>query len=456
VIRLWPRSLFGRLTLVLVSGLVLAQFISAYISLSERDDALFHFSNAQWAQRVAQAVRLMDSLSPGERQRMASIITTPRLLVSLSTQPPVTGEPDPESQDYLDNLREILGNTHEVRLVVAERTPQEAVAGVPATVDTPAIPKSQHVVTQVQLTDGTWLIFDHPRPWSITDRPYRLLLSLAVLLFSVLLVSFLVVRRLTRPLSLLARAADELGRDLDRPPLPERGPLEVRAAIAAFNTMQARLRDYIYERTRILTAVSHDLRTPITRLRLRAELLSDEALRTKFVHDLQEMESMTNATLSFLRGFEEREAVQSVDLMALLESLQTDSVEMGYDVKLTGKLAKPVMLRPRALRRCLDNLVTNAVRYGGGPVTVSVEQQGADVVIRVRDAGPGIPEAELEKVFEPYYRLEGARSREGGGTGLGLSIARNIAELHSGSLILHNHPKGGLEAVLSFPMSQDT
>jgi len=310
------------------------------------------------------------------------------------------------------------------------------------------------VVTQVRLTDGSWVNFDHPRPWSITDRPYRLLLSLAVLLCSVLLVSFLVVRRLTRPLSVLARAADELGRDLDRPPLPEHGPLEVQAAISAFNTMQARLRDYIYERTRILTAVSHDLRTPITRLRLRAELLSDESLRSKFVHDLQEMESMTSATLAFLRGFEEREPVQSVDLMALLESLQTDSVEMGYDVKLSGKLSKPVLLRPRALRRCLDNLVTNAVRYGGGPVTVSVEQQGGAVVIRVHDTGPGLPEAELEKVFEPYYRLEGARSREGGGTGLGLSIARNIAELHGGSLILHNHPKGGLEAILSFPLSQ--
>jgi signal transduction histidine kinase len=305
------------------------------------------------------------------------------------------------------------------------------------------------VVTQVQLTDGSWVNFDHPRPWNVTDEPYRLLLSFAVLLCSVLLLSFLAVRRLTRPLSVLAQAADELGHDLHRPPVPERGPLEVRAAIAAFNNMQARLRDYIYERTRILTAVSHDLRTPITRLRLRAELLGDEALKAKFIHDLQEMESMTSATLAFLRGFEDREPVQSVDLMALLESLQTDSLDMGYDVKLAGEIAHPVMLRPRALRRCLDNLVTNAVRYGGGKVTVTVEDKGVEVVIRVRDEGPGIPEAELEKVFEPYYRLETARSKEGGGTGLGLSIARNIAELHGGSLLLRNHPEGGLEAILT-------
>lgn len=452
--KLWPRSLFGRLTLVLFTGLILAQIISFAISLSERDQALFHFSDLQWAQRIAQTVRLMDSLNAGERQRIAVILTTPRLLVSLSDKPPVSGHADPQSEDFLANLKEILGSSHDVQVVVTERTPQEAVAGVPAPPDAPHIQRSEHVVTQVQLTDGSWVNFDHPRPWSVSDQPDRLLLSFAVLLCSVLLISFLAVRRLTRPLSVLAQAADELGRDLHRPPLPEHGPMEVRAAIAAFNNMQARLRDYIYERTRILTAVSHDLRTPITRLRLRAELLGDEVFKAKFVHDLQEMESMTSATLAFLRGFEDREPVQSVDLTALLESLQTDSLDMGYEVELDGSIARPVMLRSRALRRCLDNLVTNAVRYGGGKVSVTVEDRDAEVVIRVRDNGSGIPEAELEKVFEPYYRLESARSREGGGTGLGLSIARNIAELHGGSLLLRNHPDGGLEAILTLRPAQ--
>lgn len=272
-----------------------------------------------------------------------------------------------------------------------------------------------------------------------------------MLLLSVLLLAFLAVRWVTRPLSTLARAADELGIDLNRPPLPEEGPLEVRAAAAAFNNMQARLRDYIYERTRILTAVSHDLRTPITRLRLRAELLTDEELKGKLVRDLQEMENMTNATLSFLRGFEDREALQSVDLMALLESLETDSRDTGYDVTLHGKLGRPVTLRPRALRRLLDNLVTNAVRYGKKAI-INIEDIGDAVVIRVRDAGPGIPVDELEKVFEPYYRLDAARSQENGGTGLGLSIARNIADLHGGKLVLQNHPAGGLEAILTLPV----
>ena len=451
--RLWPRSLFGRLALVLLSGLIVAQFVSAAVSLADRDRVLFRFSDVQWAQRVAQAVRLMDSLDAGERQRIASIITTPRLLVSLSAQPPVSGHSDPQSADYEAALKETLGGGRQVRVVVAERTPAESMAGVPAAVHAPDIRRSEHVITEVQLADGSWVNFDHPRPWALTDSPLRLMLSLGVLLVSVLLLSFLAVRWVTRPLSTLARAADELGRDLNRPPLPERGPLEVRAAAAAFNTMQARLRDYIYERTRILTAVSHDLRTPITRMRLRAELLGDEELKTKLVHDLQEMEAMTDATLSFLRGFEEREPLQSVDLMALLESLETDSVETGYDVKLNGRIERPVMLRPRALRRLLDNLVTNAVRYGKKAM-ITVQDLGPEVVIRVRDAGPGIPPQELQKVFEPYYRLETARSQEGGGTGLGLSISRNIAELHGGRLILQNHPAGGLEAILTLPIRQ--
>jgi signal transduction histidine kinase len=451
VIRLWPRSLFGRLTLVLLLGLIVAQAISAAISLSERDDALFRFSDAQWALRVAQAVRLMDSLDAHERQRIAGIITTPRLLVSLSAQPPVSGKSDPQSDDFQAALKDVLGSERQVRVVVAELTPAQSMAGVPADVKVTRIERSEHVVTEVQLKDGSWVNFDHPRPWSVVDSPMRLMLSLAVLLLSVLLLSFLAVRWVTRPLSTLARAAEELGRDIHRPPLAEEGPLEVRAAAAAFNTMQARLRDYIYERTRILTAVSHDLRTPITRLRLRAELLADEELKAKLVRDLQEMEGMTNATLSFLRGFEDREMLQSVDLMALLESLETDSVDTGYDVQLHGRVDRPVMLRPRALRRLLDNLVINAIRYGRRAI-VTVEDLGRDVVIRVRDAGAGIPPQELEKVFEPYYRLETARSQDGGGTGLGLSIARNIAELHGGTLILQNHPAGGLEAILTLPI----
>jgi signal transduction histidine kinase len=449
--RLWPQSLFGRLVLVLMAGLTVALFISAAISLSERAQVLFNFSNLTWAQRDAQVVRLMDSLGTPDRLRIARVITTPRLLVSLSPRLQVSGPPDPESEEFRDVLQNLLGPDRQLRIVTAQRTPQEAVADVPVSgVDTTTNQRTPHVITEVQLKDGSWVNFDHPRPWSVAINPLRLLLSLSVLLCSVLLLSFFAVRKLTRPLAELARAADELGRDINRPPLPETGPTEVRGAATAFNTMQARLSNFITERTRILTAISHDLRTPITRLRLRAEMLDDEELRAKFVRDLQDMESMTNSTLDFLRGLEVHEALQTMDLMALLESLQEDAAEMGHDVRLSGAVSRAFRGRPQALRRCLDNLVNNAVRYGQR-AEISVEDTESAVVIHVRDAGPGIPEGELERVFEPYYRLDSARNRQAGGNGLGLGIARNIAQLHGGSLVLRNHPAGGLEAILILP-----
>ena len=434
--RLWPHSLFGRLVTVFILGLLAAQVVGIVLSAREASRALVTLNNTQWVQRYADFINLFESENPEGRARVATALSGVRLKLILEPQAPPAPDmasPD-ESTSDLESLLHAALPDHPVRMYLKRVGPVE-----------------EHRVTDVQLKDGSWLRFDYQRPPSLSQWPYPFLLESAVLAIAIVLMSFFAVRWVTRPLSTLARAADELGRDIHRPPLPERGPLEVKAAAAAFNTMQARLRDYIYERTRILTAVSHDLRTPITRLRLRAELLTDEALKAKLVRDLQDMENMTNATLSFLRGFEDREDVQSVDLMALLESLETDSVDMGYDVQLQGSVMRPVMLRPRALRRCLDNLVINAVRYGKRAI-LQVEDIGTAVVIRVRDAGPGIPKQELEKVFEPYYRLEPARSQEGGGIGLGLSIARNIAELHGGTLILQNHPAGGLEAILTLPI----
>lgn len=435
--RLWPSSLFGRLVMIFVACLLAAQLVGIFVSAREASKALVSINNTQWTQRYAEIVSLLESEGMPERMRIAAAMSGVRFKLAVTAgDPPAPVDPLPldDSTNALDSLLrpELPGRMVRTYLAKGGSGNQE------------------HRITDVQLKGGGWVRFDYQRPPALSQWPNPLLIESLVLVVSIVLVSFFAVRWVTRPLSTLAQAADELGRDIHRPPLPERGPREVRAAAAAFNTMQARLRDYIYERTRILTAVSHDLRTPITRLRLRAELLSDPGLREKLVRDLQEMENMTSATLSFLRGMEDREPLQSVDLMALLESLETDSLDMGYDVKLQGRALRPVMLRPRALRRCLDNLVTNAVRYGQRAI-LEAEDIGVAVVIRVRDAGPGIPPAELEKVFEPYYRLDMARSQVGGGTGLGLSIARNIAELHGGTLVLQNHPAGGLEAILTLP-----
>jgi signal transduction histidine kinase len=309
-------------------------------------------------------------------------------------------------------------------------------------------------VAQLRLADGTPVTFDSRQPLPAADWPYRVLASLAVLLAAVIAVSLLAVRWATRPLATLADAAEALGRDIDRPPLAENGPVEVARAAGAFNAMQARLARDMRERTRVLAAMSHDLKTPITRMRLRADLLEDAALRAKFTEDLAEMESMLGATLGFLRGTQRAEAVQPIDVNALLESLAADWSETGARVSLEGPRAAPFRGRPQALRRCLSNLIENAVKYGGG-ASLAAEDGAKSLVIRVRDEGPGIPEPELERVFEPYHRLEGSRSRETGGTGLGLAIARAAAHANDGDIVLRNRPQGGLEAELTLVRRED-
>ena len=194
--------------------------------------------------------------------------------------------------------------------------------------------------------------------------------------------------------------------------------------------------------------MSHDLKTPITRLRLRAEMLDDEALRAKFAKDLEEMEAMVTQTLDFMRDANTQEAVQRVDAMALIESMQTDYQDTGSRVEIEGSVAQPYPGRPLALRRCLTNLVDNEIRYGGR-ATVKVEDAADRLTIRILDDGPGIPEQELEQAFEPFFRGEASRSRDTGGSGLGLGIARNIARAHGGDVVLRNRAEGGLEAILT-------
>jgi signal transduction histidine kinase len=308
-------------------------------------------------------------------------------------------------------------------------------------------------LVQVRLRDGTWATFDTQVTHESASLPWRVLLTLAILLVAVLLLSWVAVRWVTRPLHLLANAADELGRDINRPPLPEGGPAEVGRAAHAFNTMQTRLIKFIDERTRLLAAMSHDLKTPLTRMRLRAELLEDGSLREKFEADLVEMESMVRETLEFMRGLSRREPAQLVDIMALLESLQADNEAMGRTVAIDGRVTRPWSGAPQLLKRCLSNLVDNAVLYGQR-AEIRVEEAPDQLILRVRDRGPGIPDTEIEKVFAPFYRLEGSRSRETGGTGLGLSIARNIAQAHGGDVRLRNAEGGGLEAMLTLPWSR--
>lgn len=213
--------------------------------------------------------------------------------------------------------------------------------------------------------------------------------------------------------------------------------------------MQDRLRRYLDSRSRVLAAMSHDLKTPLTRLRLQVETLEDPSLQERIGRQLDEMESMVHQALALFRGLDDGEAAAPLDINALLARVQEQFTEMGADVTISGRALQPLVGKAQALKRCLTNLVANAVNFGTR-ARILVED-GAALTIRVRDAGPGIPADELERVFEPFYRLESSRNRDSGGTGLGLSIARDIAEAHGGSLTLANLPQGGLEATLTLP-----
>lgn len=483
--RLLPRSLFGRLILIMLSGLIVAQLVTAYINLTERDQLLYRAGGMRLAQQISDIVKLLDSLPPAERRKVVAVFSAPPLTVSLDRPrlPPRDGasEGDFPHSMFTAVLRFALGEGVQINVVRLESAPQSfrpgARGGPPeapmmsmmqgsgwerGAQDMPmmqgwgrgagrgASAEGTFFTVQIALHDGSWVTFDSYLSPQATAVPLRLALTLAILLGTVIALSLIAVRWVTGPLTQLATAAEKLGEDINRPPLSESGPSEAQRAARAFNTMQRRLSRFIADRTRIFTAMSHDLKTPITRLRLRSEMLEDAALRAKFDKDLQEMESMVTQTLDFMRDADAHEPVQQVDAMALLESLQTDYQDTGHVVEIEGRIRHPYRGRPLALRRCLTNLVDNAIRYGGR-ATIRAEDSAECLSIRVCDDGPGIPEEELEQAFEPFFRGEASRSRETGGTGLGLGIARNIARAHGGELVLRNRPDGGLEAILTLP-----
>ncbi|KDB01672.1 hypothetical protein U879_21155, partial [Defluviimonas sp. 20V17] len=244
--------------------------------------------------------------------------------------------------------------------------------------------------------------------------------------------------------------ADRIGRGEAAGPIDIRGPEEMQHLAAAFAEMQARLQRFISERTRLLGALGHDLRSPLTALRVRAEMVDDDETRERIIAIIAEMQEMVEATLAFARGMATAERVDSVELSLFLGAIVDEFRDLGGEVALQGKDAK-LRLRPNAMRRALRNLIENALRYGQrARITASVDK--ADAWITIDDDGPGIPDASLERVFDPFVRLEGSRSRETGGTGLGLSIARTIVHAHGGEITLRNRPEGGLQAQIRVPL----
>jgi signal transduction histidine kinase len=426
----WPRTLFARLAIILLVGLVLAQSLSFWLTLTERDQATTNMMRGYIEREVASSVALLDNLPAAEREKWLPRLA--RRSYNFILGPGITGHaPDAKLSALVSQaIADGIGGAYPL---TANAVPGER----------------ERLQVHLRLSDGSPLTIDI-RPMS--GVPLSPWLPLVLLLQLLLLGAccWVAVRLATRPLDQLARAADALGPDLNAARLAEEGPTEVARAAKAFNAMQARITMYMADRIQILAAISHDLQTPITRMRLRIDVMDESAEHGKLRQDLQEMETLVREGLVYARTLHgTAEAPCRVDVDALLQTIVYDYVDAGQQVALHGAVGAPVMTRPLALRRVVGNLVDNALAYAGA-AEMSVSSDGAGVVtIAVLDRGPGIPADALEAVFAPFYRLEQSRNRATGGTGLGLAIARQLTLAMDGDLSLHNRDGGGLEARLT-------
>jgi signal transduction histidine kinase len=462
-LRFWPQSLFGRLLAVSVIAVLLAQAVGLVLIARERERFVLQGSVREWSRRITETTLMLQPMSPAEREATVSALEA-RQGAYPTRGRRLRGAPPPERgflylpllSDFEGPLREqlraSLGPGYEVEVApTADPAPAAIPLSVPffETRELAGLGDPQHYDITVRLPEGDPVLFRVTRPLGGALLPRNLFANLILLVLLLVLALYLAARNITRPLSELASAADSVGRDARPRQLRERGARELRDAAHAFNTMQDRLHRYLDSRTRVLAAMSHDLKTPLTRLRLQVETLVEPELQARIGRELDEMESMVHEALALFRGLDDGETALPVDVNALLATLRDEFSGMGATVTLSGTAREQYDGKPQALKRCLTNLVANAVKFGGrADIVVS---DGAELTIAVRDHGPGIPEAELERVFEPFYRLESSRNRDSGGTGLGLSIARDVAQAHGGSLTLHNLPAGGLEARLTLP-----
>jgi signal transduction histidine kinase len=462
-LRLVPDSIAGWMVATIVAGLVASQLLSLAVHYRERDAVMAALESFRIGERVADAINQIRRTPPDRRAEAAQRLTGPTMWVEWGPESALATE----GRDWrVDMLKAAVSRELEEgawrRLRIAEIDPA-GLREVSLPRQTGALRGSGRLAEiarrldagpnfeiAVQLTDGSWLNFVVPFVGSLSYWSVELVAALALLIVIVIVLSLLAIRYITAPLSALARAAEQFGVNIDAAALPARGSREIRATIAAFNEMRQRIKRFLEDRMQMMAAISHDLRTPITRLRLRAEFIEDEEQQRKMLTDLDEMEAMISAVLSFAREEIVVEPQQALDLAALLDDICTQMRLQGHPVALA--LGDPIAFvgRPSALRRCFTNLVANALKYGG-VARVSVERRGEDSVVVIEDDGPGIPEIEQERVFRPFYRLELSRSRDTGGTGLGLTVARTVARAHGGDIVLQNRAEGGLRVIVTLP-----
>lgn len=445
--RLWPASMAGRVALVLVAGLLVLSAAGAVSYLHDRGQRTLGLFARAMATQVEAMADLVEATPEAERAGVLAALGGPMMRVRLSSRGPDLKQSGwKRPAEFPGPIRRHLGALALRPVFVRLFRPWEEVGR-------PGHHRRHRMVIAMGLRDGNWLRVGLHRgqtplhggmgPWG------WLVLTVVLVLGAVIWAAY----RMTQPLRRFAQAADRFGVDLRAPPMPEDGSGELRRAAAAFNRMQERLRRFVDDRTMMLAAISHDLRTVLTRLRLRAEFIEDGEQQNKAIADIDEMQAMLDETLSFARDDAREEPAVETDLSALLQGLCDGMSDTGQAVTFEGPAHLSLPCRAGVLRRAFRNLLDNAVRYGEG-ADMTLSEGAGEAVVEIIDNGPGIPEDRREKVFQPFFRLETSRNRETGGTGLGLSSARAILRRHGGDITLHDGPRGGLRVRVTLPLDE--
>jgi len=434
--RFWPRNLAGRTALLLLVSLTVFHLGSLWMHQHGLRDAITELGDAGVADRLLSAARTIAALPVDERDRAAHDLSDPGLMLGWNPRPSVAAS-------------DAKADSAELQAHLVQGEPRFAGGRLAPWLDLGAGTRGS-----LPLPDGTWLNFSlaPQAPPSGLLGGADAVASTSVMAVGIVGASLLLVRWLTGPLRRLAQAADGIGRGRVIA-VPQDGPEEVQRVARALDAMQARITRLVDDRTQALAAVSHDLRTPITRLRLRAGFLDDRESQARMEADLDEMEGMISATLAYLQGEVDKEPPQLTDIGTLLSTLCDAAADAGQQVMLSGPAHFDVLCRHVALRRAVSNLIGNAVSYGGD-ASVRLDIGSDAVRIAVEDSGPGIPDDELERVFEPFHRREASRNRSTGGVGLGLTIARRAVEEQGGTLTLANKLGGGLRALIRLPIAR--
>lgn len=457
--RLVPRTLRGQLIVLIIAALAVAQAITLWLFIDQRALAVRSALSLEAADRAGNLVRLLEDAPPALVPEILRAASSPLVQFSIADAPTVTHLNHAGPMQIANRIQTLLGagNHRAIRVELHQSAgPMPVMPGASPQMMrmhaamNPSQMSAVELSLSIALKDGRWLnmtsrFHDPPYQW-VWSETATFALTAALLG----LVLWLALGRLVRPLKRLAATADRIGRGEEAGPIGIGGPEEMQQLAAAFAEMQERLARFVSERTRLLGALGHDLRSPLTALRVRAEMVDDDETRERIIASVAEMQEMVEATLAFARGMAAAERVETVELSLFLGAIVDEFRDAGGEVALQGADTR-LRLRPNAMRRALRNLIENALRYGKrARITTSVGK--ADVRIIVDDDGPGIPEDSLERVFDPFVRLEGSRSRETGGTGLGLSITRTVVHAHGGEVTLRNRPEGGLRAEIRLPL----